>query len=193
MRNTAAFRRLPAAAITGLLLGTALLSGCVSSPTAGPKVASASDAPSASASAAASAAAGLSEADGTKYAACMREHGIDLPDPASNGGLIPIVSGSGPMAAANAACSSLLPVTAPVPAFNAQESAAVGLAIAKCMRASGFPDFPDPSTNADDPGQGIPADTANDPTFGTKLSECAKSAGVGDGKTITVKGGNSNG
>jgi hypothetical protein len=90
-------------------------------------------------------------ADGEKFAACMRKHGVqNFPDP--NGqGVIAIHSGMGidpgspTFTAARSACEKLLPNGGqPTPAEQAQRQQQM-LAFSKCMRAHGLEDFPDPS------------------------------------------------
>ena len=90
-------------------------------------------------------------ADGAKFSACMRSHGlVNFPDP--NGqGVIQLNSGSGvdpgspKFSTAQQACSKLLPNGGqPTPAqiAKAQKNA---LAFSACMRSHGIKDFPDPT------------------------------------------------
>lgn len=90
-------------------------------------------------------------ADGAKFAACMRSHGLpNFPDP--NGqGVIQLDSGSGvdpgspKFRAARQACDKLLPNGGqPTPAqiAKAQQDA---LKFSACMRSHGLKDFPDPT------------------------------------------------
>ncbi|MFJ4850438.1 hypothetical protein [Streptomyces sp. NPDC088733] len=83
-----------------------------------------------------------SEATGTKYARCMRSNGVDIPDPATPEFTVdypPTAKGK----AAFRACSPFLPEK-----FHAQLPTAEELeqdfAFAKCMRAAGLTDYPDP-------------------------------------------------
>jgi hypothetical protein len=82
----------------------------------------------------------------------MQTHGVpDFPDPSSNGALS-ISGGPGsdlnPNSAqfkkAQAECQKLMPV--PTPAQKSQALAS-GLKLARCMRAHGITDFPDPNSN----------------------------------------------
>jgi hypothetical protein len=91
-------------------------------------------------------------ADGAKFAACMRKHGVaSFPDP--NGqGVITIHSGMGidpgspTFQTARSACQKLLPNGGqPTPAQQAQRQQQM-LAFSKCMRAHGLEDFPDPTS-----------------------------------------------
>jgi hypothetical protein len=88
-------------------------------------------------------------ADGARFSACMRSHGVhNFPDPGANGGLnISPDMGFDPSSptfkAAERACRSLLHIPAPSPAEQAeiQEQA---LKFSQCMRSHGLPNFPDP-------------------------------------------------
>lgn len=84
-----------------------------------------------------------SEATGTKYARCMRSNGIDIPDPAT----LEFTVNYPQTAKAKAAfhdCSPFLPEK-----FHTQLPTAEELeqdfAFAKCMRAAGLTDYPDPN------------------------------------------------
>ena len=90
-------------------------------------------------------------ADGAKFAACMRGHGLpNFPDP--NGqGVIQLGAGSGvdpgspKFRTAQEACNKLLPNGGrPTPAQIAKMQKAA-LAFSACMRSHGLKDFPDPS------------------------------------------------
>lgn len=90
-------------------------------------------------------------ADGAKFSACMRKHGVpNFPDP--NGqGLITIKSGEGidpgspAFRSVRTICDKLLPNGGqPTPAQIAQQQQKL-LAFSACMRAHGVKDFPDPS------------------------------------------------
>ena len=90
-------------------------------------------------------------ADGAKYSACMRKHGLpNYPDPNAQG-VITINSGMGidpgspAFRSAQQTCSKLLPNGGqPTPAQIAQQQQQL-LAFSACMRAHGIKDFPDPS------------------------------------------------
>lgn len=120
-------------------------------------------------------------ADGTKFSACMRKHGIaNFPDP--NGqGVITIESGMGidpqspAFTAARTACAKLLPNGGrPTPAQIAQMQKQL-LAFSACMRAHGVKDFPDPSNGglrlSVHPGSDL--DPGN-PTFRGAQQACQK-------------------
>lgn len=90
-------------------------------------------------------------ADGAKFAACMRSHGLpNFPDPTGQG-VIQLGSGSGvnpgspKFRSAEQACNKLLPNGGqPTPAQIAKMQKAA-LAFSACMRSHGLKDFPDPS------------------------------------------------
>lgn len=120
-------------------------------------------------------------ADGERFSACMRKHGLpNYPDPNSRG-VITIDSGMGidpgspAFRSAQATCSKLLPNGGqPTPAQIAQQQQKL-LAFSACMRAHGVKDFPDPSNGglqiAVHPGSDL--DPSN-PTFQKAQQACRK-------------------
>jgi hypothetical protein len=113
----------------------------------------------------------------------MRSHGVsDFPDPtASPGGGVAISLRGGPgsdlnrynptFRGADQACRSLLPGPGQTPAPSAKQIAAE-VAWARCLRAHGLPEFPDPDRQgAFDSGKFDPSS----PAFQT-ASEACKSA-----------------
>ncbi len=120
-------------------------------------------------------------ADGTKFAACMRKHGVpNFPDP--NGqGVITIHSGMGidpgspAFRSARSVCEKLLPNGGqPTPAQIAQRQQQM-LAFSACMRAHGLKDFPDPTNGGlriqVHPGSNL---DPNNPTFQNAQKACLK-------------------
>jgi hypothetical protein len=101
------------------------------------------------------------------YAQCMRSHGEPAwPDPTSQGNFI--ISGidlaSSQYQSANNACKSLLPSGfGQLPAAQQQRAIATGLKLAKCMRAHGIPNFPDPTQNGSGVSITFPPGTGIDP------------------------------
>ena len=84
------------------------------------------------------------------YAGCMRSHGVPtFPDPTSRQGIpkdkIPIAAPR--FTTASNACQHLMPPGGlgpqPTPQHT-QTRVAAGIAFARCFRAHGFPNFPDP-------------------------------------------------
>jgi hypothetical protein len=83
-----------------------------------------------------------------KFAHCMRANGVtNYPDPSSNGrpvSLNPISANSPAFQTAYNACRKNLPGGQPGPPPPTAAQARAGLAFARCMRAHGVPNFPDP-------------------------------------------------
>ena len=88
------------------------------------------------------------------YVRCMHTHGVpNFPDPEPQGGIDKskvIALGSGPeVRAASNACAQVMPSTGlgpqqPEPSPRARFADA--MAFARCVRAHGFPSFPDPTS-----------------------------------------------
>ncbi|WP_344507427.1 hypothetical protein [Dactylosporangium maewongense] len=84
------------------------------------------------------------------YTRCMREHGVPLGDPevsASSIRMGPVdkaAVGNDKLVAAEAACAPLLPQLPPAEAAAKVEKSRE---FSRCMRAHGFPDFPDPDAD----------------------------------------------
>src|SRR5215472_10080921 len=89
------------------------------------------------------------------YARCMRAHGVpDFPDPDSNGQFnVDPQSASSQETAANHVCNHLLNAGAPMNASQTQHALGQLVRYARCMRAHGVPDFPDPHTSGGGIGQ----------------------------------------
>lgn len=95
------------------------------------------------------------------FASCMRDKGIDMPDPDEDGGSLQAPAGDGFMEAAQECQDELgLPPAAPGggPGMSDEEQRAEWLEIAACFRENGV-DVPDPG-----PGEEltIPSDVAGD-------------------------------
>jgi hypothetical protein len=131
------------------------------------------------------------------YSRCMRAHGITkFPDPDSHGNLgINAGPGTGidpnspQYKAADQACKHLMP--APNPSQAAQDRPAL-LRYARCMRAHGVTDFPDPN-----PGGGIQASPTpgsdldpNNPIYKAANNACKHyQPGGGRGGSMQTSGG----
>jgi hypothetical protein len=95
-------------------------------------------------------------AQGAKFAACMRSHGLpNFPDPDAQGNIqFGSAEGIDPRSpkfrSALTPCRTLLPHLGPPTAAQLAQVEEQLLAFAKCMRARGIADFPDPS------GAGLP-------------------------------------
>jgi hypothetical protein len=86
------------------------------------------------------------------FANCMRSHGVpNFPDPDSSGNLVKeppqqLGVSSSELNTAQAACQHLLPTQTQSPAQLQHERAADLLRLARCMRAHGIHNFPDPTS-----------------------------------------------
>lgn len=147
-----------------LILGSA---ACSSTPT-GPKVATLGGEGVAAAAASDGGAGGASSFEDAlvDYSRCMRDHGVDMPDPTfedgGTGGKVGIVSGpvgassfdgaSDELGPAQEACGPILDrAHQDMPRPSAEEAARMrdqALAFARCMREQGV-DMPDPTFGAD--------------------------------------------
>lgn len=167
-----------AGALAAGLVALGLSAAACSSGSDGPGVASVGSSASASQA---------SSHSGTKpstlaYAKCMQSHGIkNFPEPGSDGSLqlapgqsLPDVN-SPQFQAALKVCVALNPAGSIAP--NAQQQAqqvAKDIALAKCMRSHGVPNFPDPDVNGTFNLQGI--DT-NSPQVQSATAACASTGG----------------
>ena len=113
------------------------------------------------------------------YAACMRKHGVDMPDPTSGDHL---TVGGGPSSgpvdlrkinAATRACKAFVPNGGEL-AKPPAEAVAAMRKMAKCMRDNGITKFPDPSANGQmviEKSSGI---DLSSPKFRAAQAKCAK-------------------
>lgn len=166
------------AAAVGLVLALGV-AGCGGGH--GDRVASANGSDKPSSSAKAGADDGREQA--LKFAQCMRDHGINMPDPKFNGkgGVnITVPDGTDPhrAEAAQAQCKQYLPNGGEPQKPNPQ-ALAVGRKLAKCMRANGVPKFPDPGPNGGISIKGGPGLDPNDPTFKAAEKKCQPAGGGG--------------
>ncbi|MDX6206895.1 MAG: hypothetical protein QOF39_2952 [Frankiales bacterium] len=176
-------RRIPAGIVLALALG---LSGCGSSATGTGVAAAPTTTTSGAATGAASTSAAPTTASGVAYAQCMRDHGVDVPDPTTKGPQLQLQhSGGAPskvdqrkLNAAMTACKSLLPSGRPLMKPPADALASMRK-MAKCMRDNGITKFPDPGANGQmfiDKSSGI---DLNSPAFKAAQTKCAKYAPTG--------------
>jgi hypothetical protein len=137
----------------------------------------------ASPSATASEAADLSDDErALKFAQCMREHGVDMPDPEpSSGGGVSIRVGPGAdkdkVDAAMEACKQYSPAAGQSGKVDPQTAEKLRR-LARCMRENGVPNFPDPNA---DGGIRISSDMGfdpNDPTFKAAQEKCRQQVGL---------------
>jgi hypothetical protein len=107
-----------------------------------------------------------------KFAQCMREQGIDMPDPEIDGGRISQRINAGPgddVEAAQEKCKDYAPSGGPGGKPD-PESLERMLAHAKCMRDNGVEAFPDP--DPDKGGIRIDGRIGDDPDFAAAQNVC---------------------
>jgi hypothetical protein len=117
-----------------------------------------------------------------KFARCMREHGVDVPDPKPGGGIqlaVPDGMAKTKVDAAQKACQKYMDAVKPPELSDEQQKQArdAALAFSRCMREHGI-DFPDPQFGDKgeakihiDKSSGI---NPNDPKFQQAQKECQK-------------------
>jgi hypothetical protein len=131
-------------------------------------------------------------AKGLAFARCMRSHGVtNFPDPGSGGGGFRLELSSGPSGtsvngvavngpafqSAMHACRSYLPNGGHPTAAQTAEAKAQALAMSRCMRSHGVPNFPDPQFKTG-PGGGVgvqlngPGIDPNSPAFQAAQKAC---------------------
>lgn len=126
-------------------------------------------------SATGSAAPAAGEADGRKFAQCMRDNGVEMDDPdPSQPGRIEIRERKGERDKVRAAmdkCRKFLPNGGE--RKPSKQDAEAMQKMAECMRANGVPEFPDPDPNGGglsiDAGSGIDPESA---TFKAAQEKC---------------------
>lgn len=133
-----------------------------------------------------------------KYARCMREHGVDMPDPEPGGGISINGDGLSPeqMETAEAECEKWMDMAMAQDEGGhelTEDEKQSFLDMAACMRERGY-DFPDPEFGDDGrvtqrvekPAEGQPG--PDDPAFQQDMEECSSEAGMeppGDGEGAT--------
>ena len=139
---------------------------------------------------------GASAADQAKalaFARCMRSHGVsNFPDPSGSGGGLRLqvqktpnstsvngVEVNGPVfQSAMTACRSYLPNGGHPTAAQTAKAKAQALAMSRCMRTHGVPNFPDPQFQSGSGGFGIriggPGIDPNSPAFQAAQKACGK-------------------
>jgi hypothetical protein len=130
-----------------------------------------------------------------QYAQCMRDHGIDMPDPNFSGGRVTMQAGGSSkvapekMKAAQQACQKYQDKIKPptMSAADKERFKKQALANAQCMRDHGITNFPDPQFDSNGGVQvAIGKDSGidpNDPKFKAAQKACAKTMGGGPGTT----------
>jgi hypothetical protein len=124
--------------------------------------------------------AGSDEDQMRAFAKCMRENGVDMPDPEPGGGMSRAIPAGDAekMNKASEACDKLLP-NGGKPKPLSPEDLDKARKTAKCMREHGI-DMPDPDPNS--PGITI-GSPDNDPG---KMEKAMKECGMGEGGAVAV-------
>ena len=111
-------------------------------------------------------------AQGIRYAQCLRQHGVPMPDPQvdANGevhilGVDKHTLDQNVFASALAACAPYQPVTPP---DLLEQKLASARDYSRCMRAHGVADFPDPDAN----GRIVLPDEITDPDYDQAKAFC---------------------
>jgi hypothetical protein len=153
-----------------------------------------------------------SSASAVAYAACVRSHGVpNYPDPGSNGNLTKAGAqqfgvSSSQFQAAQQACADLLPDTGGsftqqfqecvqggvCPQALVQQALTLMRSFARCLRAHGVPNWPDPTIgrrgapffNAS--GAGLTHDYTHSAGFVTKVNECQREVGGSTGVPVLM-------
>jgi len=113
-----------------------------------------------------------------KYAQCMRDHGVDMPDPVVENGQVRIQVRAKPgtdVDAAQAACKDYAPDGGPGGGSVDPRMQEQMLAFARCMREHGVESFPDPDPNRG--GVRIDGRIAGDPEFEAAQRACEPEMG----------------
>ena len=110
-----------------------------------------------------------------KFAQCMREHGVDMPDPEPDGGpgqLVRIPEGGSKEKtdAALEACKQYMPGGGEPLQLNPTQAEQMRK-MSRCMRDNGVPDFPDPDANGRITMKGGPG-TIEDPDLKAAGEKC---------------------
>jgi hypothetical protein len=111
------------------------------------------------------------------FARCMRSHGVpNFPDPDAQGKFPSFNTGVSKQtsSAADEACRHVLPSGGTATPQQRQQKLEFGVKVAECLRAHGYPDFPDPTHL----GQQTlpPGIDTNSPQFQTVETTCEKQA-----------------
>jgi hypothetical protein len=144
------------------------------------------------------------EEQGREFAQCMRDHGVDMADPdtdgggpgSGGGGLHIAVTGGpdGKLDAAMAACRDKLPNGGAPPSLSPEQEEQLRQ-FTQCMRDHGV-DMPDPDPTSGGvriSGSGAPGNRPDDPTFKAAQDACADKLPGANGGTVTNNGGGNGG
>jgi hypothetical protein len=117
------------------------------------------------------------------YSQCMRSHGVpNFPDPDSQGQFPQIQIGRNGVSqqavqSAQNACRHLLPNGGTGTAQQQQAKLTQALDFARCMRAHGVPNFPDPTTANGGMGFNMAGVDTHSPQYQSAQQACRSSAG----------------
>ncbi|MET7960542.1 hypothetical protein ABZ356_30370 [Micromonospora zamorensis] len=113
------------------------------------------------------------------FARCMRENGVDMPDPEAGGRPGFRFGGDVDQQKVQAAmekCRDKLPNGGQGPQLNPEQAEQMRT-LARCMRENGVPDFPDPDADGRvQIGQGDKAINIGDPAMKAALEKCRQHA-----------------
>lgn len=119
------------------------------------------------------------------YAQCMRSHGVpSFPDPDSQGQFLPIQEGRNGVSqqavqSAQNACRHLQPGGGAGTSQQQQARLTQALGFARCMRAHGVSDFPDPSTSNGGIGYNLSGVDTHSPQYQSAQQACPSQSGKG--------------
>lgn len=121
--------------------------------------------------------------DMVKYAGCMREHGVDMPDPGPDGGMAAqaLPAGGDEMAKmqkASEACRKWLPNGGVISEKEKAAAREDQLKLAKCLREHGL-NVPDPGPDGE-----MSIDMGNDSAKSEKAFEACTREGTGNAVTV---------
>ncbi|WP_212840324.1 hypothetical protein [Catellatospora sp. IY07-71] len=110
---------------------------------------------------------------GRRFAACMREHGVDMPDPEPGEAMRAEMSKlpKDKLAPALEACKTLLPGGGDALQLDPQQVEQLR-ALSKCMRENGVEEFPEPDDTGKLRLEGNLADLRSSPKFQQALEKC---------------------
>ncbi|MEU6711645.1 hypothetical protein ABZ897_09205 [Nonomuraea sp. NPDC046802] len=164
--------RVLSALVTAPMAFTLLLTGCGSDGGGGSDVASVTGGNQAAASAKPSV---DPQERGLKFAQCMREHGVDVPDPEPGKGVMMKFDKNTPrekVEAAQEACKEFAP-SGQMQGGGDPKRAEALRKVAQCMRDNGVEKYPDPEGNM----VRITGDVGQDPDFESAQQKCQKELG----------------
>jgi len=129
------------------------------------------------------------QGDALKFARCMRQHGVNMPDPkVQSGGGVSITVQKGTakttVDAATKQCKQYMPGGGEPQKLDPNQLERARN-LAKCMRAHGVPKFPDPDSNGGISIKGGPELDPRSPQFKAADKACAQYRG-GKGGTVQV-------